>query len=142
MAPASALCIFLGSAIVEMPTMIANGDCHLISKHWLLFFLASTLGLCINLCSFLVIQLTSGVTIKILGTVRNALLVLFTVFGQGASGESVSDMQFLGYFAGQKVHIFRRPKTTYFSPAQNHIFFAGPKSHIFRRSKSAHFSPP
>jgi hypothetical protein len=45
-----------------------------------------------------VIQLTSGVTIKILGTVRNALLVLFTVFGQGASGESVSDMQFLGYF--------------------------------------------
>jgi hypothetical protein len=86
-----------------------------------------------------VIQLTSGVTIKILGTVRNALLVLFTVFGQGASGESVSDMQFLGYFAGQKVHIFRRPKTTYFSPAQNHIFFAG-QNHIFFGPHTAHVS--
>jgi drug/metabolite transporter (DMT)-like permease len=98
MAPASALCIFTGSLIFEVPTMISKGDHTLIMQHWHLFLLASTLGLAINLCSFLVIQLTSGVTIKILGTVRNALLVLFTVFGQGAKGESVSSTQFIGYF--------------------------------------------
>jgi hypothetical protein len=94
MAPASALCIFLGSAIFEAPSMIETGDYNLITKHWVLFLLASTLGLAINLCSFLVISLTSGVTIKILGTVRNALLVVFTVVAQG---EVVSKLQFIGY---------------------------------------------
>jgi hypothetical protein len=88
----------MGSLIFEMPTMVKKGDYAIITEHWYLFLVASTLGLAINLCSFLVIQLTSGVTIKILGTVRNALLVLFTVFGQGTKGESVSDTQFLGYF--------------------------------------------
>ena len=95
MAPASALCIFLGSAVFELPTMMAKGHTKTITDHWLLFLLAATLGLAINLASFLVITLTSGVTIKILGTVRNALLVLFTGFAQG---EQVSGTQFLGYF--------------------------------------------
>jgi hypothetical protein len=66
-----------------------------------------------------------------------------------------------------KLHIFQRPKTTYFSwgeqityfssapkciffvgpklhifrRPQNHIFFVGPKSHIFRRTKTTFFSP-
>ena len=52
------------------------------------------MGLAINHVSFLVIQYSNAVTIKVLGMVRNALLVLFTVFVQG---EQVTGLQFFGY---------------------------------------------
>lgn len=94
MAPASAACLFLGSLVFEVPSMVTSGDYNIILDHPLLFFLAGTLGLGINMAGFLVIKSTSSVTIKILGTVRNCLLVLFTVFAQG---EQVSSMQFTGY---------------------------------------------
>jgi hypothetical protein len=35
----------------------------------------------------------------------------------------------------------RRTESAYFSSAQKHIFFVGPKVHIFRRTKSTYFSP-
>jgi hypothetical protein len=38
------------------------------------------------------------------------------------------------------VHIFRRTKSTYFSPDQKYIFFVGAKPHIFRRPKITYFS--
>ena len=47
-----------------------------IAKNPLTFLAASTMGLGINYLSYLVIQATSSLTMKVLGTVRN----IFTIF--------------------------------------------------------------
>lgn len=94
LAPASAVCLFAGSLVLEAPRMVSNGHLQIIADNVPTFLLAGFLGLAINHASFLVIQATSGVTIKVLGMVRNAFLVLFTVFVQG---EVVTSTQFFGY---------------------------------------------
>ena len=67
------------SAVSEMGTILAEGKLQVVWDNLWLFVLSATLGLAVNLASFLVVQTTSSVMLKILGTVRNAGLVLFQV---------------------------------------------------------------
>lgn len=54
---------------------------------------AASLGFLLNLLAFAVIKLTGSVTQKVLGTVKNVLLVIFSVMFMG---EQVSWRQWLG----------------------------------------------
>lgn len=93
-APASALCLLGVAAVHEMPTIYARGDYAVIGQHLHLFVLAGTLGLGVQYLSYLVICTTNATTLKVLGTARNAGLVMFAVVFRG---EVVTTLQFLGY---------------------------------------------
>jgi hypothetical protein len=58
-----------------------------------MFFMSALLGVLVNYTSFLVVQTTNSVMLKILNTVRTAGLVMFQVL---FAGESLTKQQFFG----------------------------------------------
>ena len=66
LSPASAICLFVMSAFVEMPTMLQTGDYRALHRHVWEFVAVSLCGLVINFLSYFVIQLTSSLTLKVL----------------------------------------------------------------------------
>jgi drug/metabolite transporter (DMT)-like permease len=95
LSPASAFWLFFASALYESPTMYANGAFYIIANNWLSFFFASFMGIGVNYLSYLVIQYTSSLTMKILSAVRNILLVFVGILFYN---EVVSVNQGIGYF--------------------------------------------
>ena len=94
LAPASAFWLFLASGVFELNTMIAKGAFSIIAANPGTFIVASGLGLGVNFLSYLVIQATSSLTMKVLGTARNVLTILLGVMFYG---ETVSVNEGLGY---------------------------------------------
>lgn len=94
MAPAGAVCLMGASVLTEYKVMYANGAFAQMVAHPALFFLTGTLGVGVNFLSYLVVQQTNSVTLKVLGAARNAGLVLLSVLYYG---ELVSGTQALGY---------------------------------------------
>ncbi|KAL1526538.1 hypothetical protein AB1Y20_015247 [Prymnesium parvum] len=93
-APASAIWMLLLAAVVEIPRLKVGPVWLAISQHWLLFVGASLLGFLVNVTSFLVIQRTNVVMLKLLAISRNAMVVFCgIVFFE----ESVSLIQAGGY---------------------------------------------
>jgi hypothetical protein len=92
--PGAAVCIFTASLLFEYPTMVEKGSLAIPYNNPFPFFMCGIMGIAINYVSFLVIQYSNAVTMKVLGMVRNALLVMFTVMVQG---EEVSSLQVMGY---------------------------------------------
>ena len=66
LSPASAACLFLMSAFVEVPVMLQTGDYRALLRHPWEFAAVSLCGLVINFLSYFVIQLTSSLTLKVL----------------------------------------------------------------------------
>lgn len=94
LAPAGAVCLMGASMLTEFPSMSREGAFGTIQAHPLLFFCAGTLGVGVHFLGFMVVQQTNGVTLKVLGTARNAGLVMLSVW---AYGELVSGLQAIGY---------------------------------------------
>eukprot|EP00413_Alexandrium_margalefii_P017996 CAMPEP_0204532826 /NCGR_PEP_ID=MMETSP0661-20131031/11928_1 /ASSEMBLY_ACC=CAM_ASM_000606 /TAXON_ID=109239 /ORGANISM="Alexandrium margalefi, Strain AMGDE01CS-322" /LENGTH=456 /DNA_ID=CAMNT_0051539097 /DNA_START=422 /DNA_END=1791 /DNA_ORIENTATION=+ len=93
-APAGAACLLAGVAALELPTMLGANH-HLIPfAHPWPFFFAAVLGVAINFISFLVMQLTSALTMKILNTARSVGLVIVGVLFYG---EEHPLLQMVGY---------------------------------------------
>lgn len=93
-APASTFWLFLASLIFEMPTMIERNAFLVIFNNFPLFLLASCMGLGVNYLSNIVIQLTSSLTMKVLGTLRN----IFTIFlGVLFYSEAITSQEVIGY---------------------------------------------
>ena len=67
---------------------------QILFDNWHLFLLAASMGFGVNGMAFMVIQKASSLTLKILGTVKNAGLVWLGVL---LFGESVTLMQGGGY---------------------------------------------
>jgi hypothetical protein len=65
LSPAASMCLLGASAILEFPSMIENGGFDIILSHPWHFLVASTMGVAINFLSFYVIQVTSGLTMKV-----------------------------------------------------------------------------
>ena len=84
MAPISALWLFSAAAVTELPRLSLPSKWHR----------AAALGFGVNLCTFLVIKATNAVTLKVLGTARNAGLVLFSAFWYH---ETISQLEATGY---------------------------------------------
>ena len=94
LAPAGAMCLFTASFISEFPTMQKQGAFEQVAAHPGLFLSAATLGLGVHFLCFLVVQSTNSITLKVLGTARNAFLVVASVY---VYGEIVTSLQLFGY---------------------------------------------
>jgi multidrug transporter EmrE-like cation transporter len=94
LAPASAFWLFMASAFYELPTMIEKNAFKIILDNIGLFLVASFMGIGVNFLSYLVIQSTSSLTMKILGSVRSVGLIYIGILFYG---EEVSLNEMIGY---------------------------------------------
>ena len=94
MAPISAVCLFSASAVVELPRILHSKAYLIPLENPYRFSLAASLGFCVNMAAFLVIKSAGSVMLKVLGTARNAGLV---VFGAVVIGETISGLELVGY---------------------------------------------
>eukprot|EP00892_Ulva_mutabilis_P012165 jgi/Ulvmu1/9320/UM050_0069.1 len=93
-APASVAWMLVVAAVAEFPEIVQNGGLTILVQHAPLFFLAASLGFVVTTLAFFTIQLCGSLTLKVLGTVKNATLVAFCVI---FLGEQVTGIQGLGY---------------------------------------------
>jgi len=93
MAPLTAVCCMLLSAVTEWPAVLREDKLPLLVQEMPLLFLSGCIGIAVNFASFLVIKLTSSLLTKLLVAARNAGLVLFFI----AYGEPYTGTQVLGY---------------------------------------------
>ena len=94
MAPICAAWMWGLALFLEVPKLRASGDFAKVAENGDVFLIAALLGFAVNVASFLVIKRTSSVMVKLLGTARNAGLVLLSAL---ALGEEVTAQQALGY---------------------------------------------
>ena len=79
---------------LEVPVALREDAFALVPLHAGQFAWAAFLGFAVNLASFLVIKRTSSVMLKLMGTARNAGLVLFSAV---VLGEEITPTQTFGY---------------------------------------------
>ena len=84
--------------------MIETGAFGTIQSYYVVFAVASVMGIGVNFLSYLVIQYTSSLTMKILGTARNIITIIVgvvfykeTVNMNEAIGYGVALLGFAGY---------------------------------------------
>jgi len=120
LAPASAFWLLLAAVFVEVPHMIDDNAFQIFYDNFWLFLLASLMGVGVNFITYFVIQFTSSLTMKILGTVRNILLI---VIGVVIYQEVISVNQAIGYFIALIGFVgYNLSKMGYFE--QNSILFS------------------
>ena len=66
LAPACFFWLMAGVAVVEWPTMRANNALQLILNKPFWYFSAATMGFCVNLLAYMVIQTASSSTLKVM----------------------------------------------------------------------------
>lgn len=94
LAPACTFWLFLGSMLLEFRNMVADGAFGLMADRPGKFILAAAMGFMVNSLAYIVIQSASSLTLKVLGTVKNALVVCL---GIALLGEHVTLLQGVGY---------------------------------------------
>lgn len=94
LAPASAFWLFTASLLLEYRKMLEHDAFRIMYNNPILFLTASFMGLGVNYLSYLVIQATSSLTMKVLSTIRNIGIIFI---GVAAYGEIVTLNQGLGY---------------------------------------------
>jgi len=94
MAPASAIWMLVLAAFVELPRLQTHRVLAALPQTWHLFVAASVLGFLVNVTSFLVIQRTNVVMLKLLAISRNSMVVFCGIM---LFQESVSAVQAVGY---------------------------------------------
>ena len=75
LAPACFFWLMAGVAVLEWPAMRDNNALQLIFNKPLVYFAAAAMGFCVNLLAYMVIQTASSLTLKVLGTIKNAIVV-------------------------------------------------------------------
>ena len=94
MFPPTVFALATAFVATEYKDMMASGKVTMIGKHAHLFVGATALGVAVNALSVSLVSLTSGLTINLLGHVRNVALVLVGVF---AFGDVLSAQEMIGY---------------------------------------------
>eukprot|EP00878_Enallax_costatus_P047363 GHUV01057934.1.p1 GENE.GHUV01057934.1~~GHUV01057934.1.p1 ORF type:complete len:117 (+),score=29.85 GHUV01057934.1:46-396(+) len=84
----------LGAAAVEWPVMVRAGHQGIPAEHPALFILAACLGFAVNILAYATIKLASSLTLKVLGCVKNALVIVAAMI---LFAEEVTVLQGLGY---------------------------------------------
>ena len=66
--------------VLELPRMLEEGSLAVPLAHTLAFVASGCLGFCVNFSSFFVMQTSSALVLKLLGTLRNVSLIGFSIF--------------------------------------------------------------
>ena len=95
LAPACTMWLVLGVAIVEWPAMARENALGLIRDKPALYMAAAAMGFGVNALAYVVIQMASSLTLKVLGTSKNALIVWIGVafIGDVITGLQVMPIQ-------------------------------------------------
>eukprot|EP01062_Namystynia_karyoxenos_P035030 TRINITY_DN2566_c0_g1_i1.p1 TRINITY_DN2566_c0_g1~~TRINITY_DN2566_c0_g1_i1.p1 ORF type:complete len:448 (+),score=151.19 TRINITY_DN2566_c0_g1_i1:101-1345(+) len=94
LAPPGAAALFLCAIPVEGAQVWARQSWLAVADAPHLFLAAAFLGVGVNLCAFVVIQCTSSLTFKIIMTLRNIAIVVFSVV---MFDEAVTQKEWVGY---------------------------------------------
>lgn len=94
LAPASCVTLVTFSLLTEWGSSESRAKMSLVYENPGVFMASGLLGLMVNFSSFLVVKTTSSVTLKVLGTVRNAALIIFQVI---FASEVITFFQFVAY---------------------------------------------
>ena len=94
LAPACTAWLLLGSAAFELPRMRAEGAWALVTARPAAFSIAAATGFAVNALAYGVISRSSSLTLKVLGTVKNAGVVWWGVL---VLGDIVTPVQGIGY---------------------------------------------
>eukprot|EP00197_Chlamydomonas_leiostraca_P007176 CAMPEP_0202865760 /NCGR_PEP_ID=MMETSP1391-20130828/6339_1 /ASSEMBLY_ACC=CAM_ASM_000867 /TAXON_ID=1034604 /ORGANISM="Chlamydomonas leiostraca, Strain SAG 11-49" /LENGTH=328 /DNA_ID=CAMNT_0049545637 /DNA_START=127 /DNA_END=1113 /DNA_ORIENTATION=+ len=94
LAPACCVWLTLGAAILEFPKIAATNGLAIVAAHPMEFGTAAVMGFLVNTLAYTSIKLASSLTLKVLGTVKNTLLV---VFSAAYLSEVVTVTQSVGY---------------------------------------------
>ncbi|KFM26452.1 putative sugar phosphate/phosphate translocator [Auxenochlorella protothecoides] len=94
LAPSCFLWLGLGSLLLEAPRMARADALAVVQAQPATFVLAAVLGFGVNSLAYIVIQASSSLTLKVLGTVKNSVVVLL---GVALLGERVTLLQGVGY---------------------------------------------
>ncbi|GAB4823502.1 hypothetical protein N2152v2_010548 [Parachlorella kessleri] len=94
LAPSCTLWLLLGSLAFEVRSMRATGAFAFVARHPAPFLAAAALGFLVNWLNYVVIKKASALTLKVLGPVKNALVVLS---GMVLLHDTVTPLQFIGY---------------------------------------------
>ena len=91
--PVSVVGLWVCTFLFEWDGMVDHGF-RMMSEHVMLFTASATLGLCVNFSSLWVTQTCSALTLQIVVTLRNIVIVIASV---ALFGEVVQDLQIVGY---------------------------------------------
>ncbi|KAL4428420.1 hypothetical protein ABPG75_002509 [Micractinium tetrahymenae] len=94
LAPACTFWLALGSLCLEFRPMLEAGAFGLMAERPLKFLSAAAMGFMVNSLAYIVIQSASSLTLKVLGTVKNALVVCLGIV---LLSEKVTLLQGVGY---------------------------------------------
>ncbi|PNG99547.1 putative sugar phosphate/phosphate translocator [Tetrabaena socialis] len=93
-APAASLTLGIGAILTELPIMLSNGSLETVQRYPILFLLAASLGLAVNILGMVIMKLSSATTLKVLSAVRGPIVVLSGVL---LFAEGVTATEFVGY---------------------------------------------
>ena len=94
LAPACTLWLLIGSFTLELRPMLASGAFGVVAAKPLKFMLAAAMGFGVNSLAYIIIQTASSLTLKVLGTVKNAFVVWLGIV---LLGDQMTIMQGGGY---------------------------------------------
>ena len=103
LAPICFAWLTLGAALLEWPAILRTGALAVPRAHWPAFLAAACMGFLINVLAFATIKLASSLTLKVLGTAKNALLIVAAMV---LYGEVVTGAQGVGYLAATVAFAF------------------------------------
>jgi len=94
LSPVSALWLLGLACHSEIYRLFTSGDLQLVAQRPAMFCINCVLSIAINFAGFMMIKVSSSLLLKVLGTVRNAFLILW---GMQMYGEEVSMQSTIGY---------------------------------------------
>jgi len=94
LAPACCFWQAIGLFILEFRAMVETEAFYLVAAQPMKFCLAAGFGFVVNSIGYIIIQTASSLSLKVLGTVKNALVIWLGVF---LLGDTVTSLQAIGY---------------------------------------------
>lgn len=93
-APASAFFLCVGAVVLESRSLVEQGGIALLRSHPLRFLFVSSLGFLTNMCSIIVIRITSPLTLKVVAHLKSMITILMGIL---LYRDVVTPMQWIGY---------------------------------------------